>query len=133
MLGANRVVRAEASQFDRVAEMLIDLAPDFYQTAQRPLRIRRACVEQNAVAGVPGVDPLTNRGRGVAALQRNLRDQQMRERVQHHVWSANEVGLRVWILLLPQLEAFRQFDFPFGNFTPFTPRANLFGFEGDKD
>ena len=57
----------------------------------------------------------------------------MRERVQHYVGGANEIGLRVWILLLPQLEAFRQFDFPFGNFTAFTPRANLFGFEGDKD
>src|ERR1017187_5423079 len=101
MLGAHRVVGAEASQFDRVAEMLIDLAPNFDQAAQRPLRIRRAGVKQDSITGISGVDTLTNRGRGVAALQRNLRDQQMRERVQHHVWSATEIGLRVWILLLP--------------------------------
>src|ERR1039458_5056056 len=133
MLGANLVVRAEASKLDCIAEMPVDLAPNFYQAAQCPLGIRRAGVKQDAITGISGVDPLTNRGRRVAALQRNLRDQQMRERVQHHVWSANEIGLRVWILLLPQLEAFRQFDFPLRNFTPFTPGANLFGFEGDKD
>src|ERR1017187_2831348 len=133
MLGANRVVGAEASKLDCIAEMLVHLAADFDEAAQCPLGIRRACVEQNSISRVSGVDPLTNRGRGVATLQRYLRDQQVRKRVQHYVWSANEIGLRVWILLLPQLEAFRQFDFPLRNFTPFTPGANLFGYEGDKD
>src|SRR5260370_16223225 len=105
--------------------MLVDLATDLDEAAQRPLGVRRAGIKQNAVAGVSGVDPLTNRGRGVAALQRYLRDQQVRERVEHHVWSANEVGLRAWVLLLPQLEAFRQFDLALRDFAPLTPGANL--------
>lgn len=82
MLGAHRVVRAEASKLDCIAEMLIDLATNFDQAAQRPLRVRRAGVKQDSITGISGIDPLTNRRRGVAALQRNLRDQQVRERMQ---------------------------------------------------
>jgi hypothetical protein len=53
--------------------------------------------------------------------------------VEHHVWSPEELRLRVWVLLLPRLEAFGQFEFPFRDVTPFTPSANLFRLEGDKD
>src|ERR1039458_3723889 len=100
MLGANRVVRAEAPEFDCIAEMLVDLAPNLNQAAQRPLRIRRAGVKQDSITGLSGVDPLANRRRGISALQRYLRDQEGRERMQHYVWSTNEIGLRTWILLL---------------------------------
>jgi hypothetical protein len=75
VLGADWVVGAEATEIDSVAEMLVDLAADFDKTAQSPLGIRRAGVEQDAVADISGVDSLTNRRRRVAALQRNLRDE----------------------------------------------------------
>ncbi len=93
VLRTHRVVRAETTELDCVAEMLIDLATDLDEAAQCPLRIRRARVKQDAVARVAGVDSLTYRGRGVAALQRNLRDEQVRERVQHHVGRPDELYL----------------------------------------
>ena len=53
--------------------------------------------------------------------------------MEHHVWSPDELRLRTWVLLLPQLEALRQFEFPFRDVTPLTPGANLFRFEGYED
>jgi hypothetical protein len=133
MLGANRIVRAKASEFDCVAEVLVDLAPNLNEAAQCSLRIRRARVKQDAVAGVAGVDPLSNRGRGVAALQRYLRDEQVCERVQHYIGGPDKLRLRIWVLLLPQLEAFGQFEFPFRDFTSLTPGANFVRLERDED
>src|ERR1035438_3866795 len=133
MLGTNRVVRAEASEFDCVAEMLVDLAADLDEAAQCPLGIRRPRVEQDAIAGVSGIDPFTNCRRGVAAFQRDLRDEQVRERVEHHVWSPDELRLRSRLLFLPQFEALRQFEFPFRDFTPLSPGADLFRFERYED
>ena len=51
------------------------------QPAQRPLRVGRAGVEQDAVARLQGVDPLADRTGRVAALQRHRRQQQVRQRV----------------------------------------------------
>jgi hypothetical protein len=133
VLCTDRVVRAETAEFDCVAEMLVGLAADLDEAAQCPLGIRRSRVEQDAIAGVSGIDSLTNRRRRVAAFQGNLRDEQVRERVEHHVWSPDELRLRTWVLLLPQLEALRKFDLPLRDFTPLTPGVNLFRFEGYED
>src|SRR3954447_9885531 len=53
--------------------------------------------------------------------------------MKHDVRSAEEVRFRTGVLLLPQLEAFGQFELPFRDLTAFTPGSNLFGLEGDKD
>ena len=53
--------------------------------------------------------------------------------MEHHVWSPDELRLRSRVLFLPQFEALRQFEFPFRDFTPLSPGADLFRFERYED
>ena len=69
VLCTNRVVGAETTELDCVAEMLVYLAADLDEAAQCTFRIRRARVEQDALTTVSGKHSLTNSGRGVATLQ----------------------------------------------------------------
>jgi len=130
VLRAHWVVGTEAAEFDRITEVQGRSYGRFRQDLLASPRIRRTSVEQNAVSGFPSVDALADCRRRIAALQRNLRDQQVRQRVKHYVRSPNELGIRIRVLLLPHLETFGQFDFPIRRTLP--PRANRFGLEGDE-
>jgi len=61
MLGADRVVRAEAAEAERRWEVAADPATGLDQAAEGPFRVRRARVEQDAEVGRLGVDPLADR------------------------------------------------------------------------
>jgi hypothetical protein len=86
---------------------MLDAAADRDEAAERALRAGGAGVEQDAVTGGAGVDALDDGGRGVAALEGDGLDQQVRERVQHHVGDAGEDRLVEATRGLPRVEARR--------------------------
>jgi hypothetical protein len=93
VLGADRVVRAQAAEFERELQVVLDAAADRDQAAERALGAGRAGVQQDPVPGRTGVDALADRGRGISTLERDRLDQQVRERVQHDVGRARELAL----------------------------------------
>ena len=98
VLGTQRVAGAEPHRVQRLAQVTLQdgRLPQRHQAAERALAVGCRRVDQDARhlgairAGIPGVDPLPERCRRVAALQRKLADQGVGERVQQHEPQAGE-------------------------------------------
>ena len=83
MLRAHRIVRAQLPELDGLPQVPIDPIGRLHQPAERAFGVRARGVEQDAVAGLAGIDPFANGARRVAAVERHRGDQQVRQRVQH--------------------------------------------------
>ncbi len=109
VLGTQRVGRTQPHRFER----LIQVPPQRLRLAQgdqppeRPLAVRGGGVEQDArhrllvAARRAGVDPLPDARRRVAALDGELADQGVGQRVQEHVPHRRESVVRVQAPVLP--------------------------------
>ena len=90
MLGTERVAGAQAHGVQGLIEMPLQRLrlAEGHQPAERAFAVRRGGIDQHArhlrlvLAGLAGVDAFPQRGRGIAALDRQLPDQAMGKRVQ---------------------------------------------------
>ena len=94
MVGANRIVRTDRQTFESLVESLREGLGAGDEAAQRPLRTGRGGVDQDPVprrrirGRWEGVDALLQRARGIAAIERDLGDERVREAVQQDVRTA---------------------------------------------
>ncbi len=90
VLRAGGIVRAEPARLERAQEVLVQPPRLLHQAAQRPLRVRAAGVDEEAVAAVLGVDALAERAGRIAAVHGERLDQQVRQSVQQDVRAARK-------------------------------------------
>src|ERR1019366_6205567 len=88
-----------------VLEVLLETLSHLDESSHGPFGVGSSGIEQNAVACLSGVDPLTDRARRVSALERDGRYQEVRDRVQEDVGEPEELQRRVLVGLLPGVEA----------------------------
>ncbi len=86
VLRADWIVRAKRAKFKGRAQDVCDTAADLDEAAQCPLSIRAAGVQQEAVAEIrQGIHALTDGTGWIPTLERDGRDQKMRDRMQQYV------------------------------------------------
>ncbi len=112
VLGAHRIVGAEPPVVERGAQVLPQVTPDLDEAAERPLRVRRPRVEQDARARRRDVDTLADRARRVAARERRRRDEEVRQRVEQDVPRPGEEHLHPGVRRAPRVEPVAQRTHP---------------------
>src|SRR5205823_125691 len=124
VLRAYRVVGAESPELESIAQMEVDLPPDLYEPAERPLCVRCSRVKQDPESRRSRVDPLTDRAGRVAALECNRGLQEVRERVEHDVGHARERHVHARMRRLPLVEPAQKLIATLANGWPGHPRLD---------
>src|SRR5438445_72757 len=93
--------------------MVLDPAPDVDESAQRALGTGGARMQQDSIAETGGgVDALADSAHRVPAVERHAGQEEMRERVQHHVSPTRVLRILELPPLRPRPEALLELEVP---------------------